>query len=142
MMGHTELSQDEVQEILEDLCDEWRGIEYDLLRKNCCHFSEEFCRRLGVGPFPTWVLNLANAGAKLEDSVAPTVERYYLTKDKGKEARGAFLQASTHIGDFTRGLVATGRERRLNAAATSSGDEKLCVVCDCMRGFVHMCGGR
>ena len=29
--------------------------EYDVLNKNCCHFSDELCQVLGVGQLPSWV---------------------------------------------------------------------------------------
>jgi len=65
LMGQTNYCQLEVEALLEDLKQEWLGQEYDLLRRNCCHFSDAFCRRLGVGGIPTWVNNLAAAGATL-----------------------------------------------------------------------------
>lgn len=68
-MGITSLTRDEVDELVEQLEDEWLGEDYDLLRKNCCTFSDELCRRLGVGPIPGWVTNLAAAGATLENGV-------------------------------------------------------------------------
>eukprot|EP00930_Biecheleria_cincta_P088733 TRINITY_DN77990_c0_g1_i1.p1 TRINITY_DN77990_c0_g1~~TRINITY_DN77990_c0_g1_i1.p1 ORF type:complete len:302 (-),score=47.11 TRINITY_DN77990_c0_g1_i1:14-880(-) len=64
-MAETDMSEREVQALLVQLADEWPGKDYDLLRKNCCHFSDEFCRRLGVGSVPAWVTNLAGAGATL-----------------------------------------------------------------------------
>lgn len=68
-IGVTELSKVEVRKILLQLKRDWRGAQYDLLRRNCCTFSNEFCMRLGVGPVPTWVTNLAAAGATLTDGV-------------------------------------------------------------------------
>ena len=52
----------------------WRGREYNLLRRNCCHFSDALCVRMGVGPIPTWVHRLADAGAALSDDHAAAVE--------------------------------------------------------------------
>merc|ERR1719401_1615130 len=52
------------------MTDEWNGEEYNLLNHNCCHFCDAFCRRLGVGPTPQWVTNLAGAGARLVNGVA------------------------------------------------------------------------
>lgn len=37
-----------------------------LISKNCCHFSEELCRRLRVPqPVPAWVNKMARAGERL-----------------------------------------------------------------------------
>lgn len=62
-MGKTAFSEAEVLDLIHRLQDEWLGRSYDILTKNCCHFSDELCRRLGVGGVPSWVLNLAGAGA-------------------------------------------------------------------------------
>merc|ERR1719191_1919491 len=41
----------------------WGGKSYDLVRRNCCSFANEFCEKLGVGPIPGWVNRLAQVGA-------------------------------------------------------------------------------
>eukprot|EP00927_Polykrikos_kofoidii_P026103 TRINITY_DN23308_c0_g1_i3.p1 TRINITY_DN23308_c0_g1~~TRINITY_DN23308_c0_g1_i3.p1 ORF type:complete len:253 (-),score=36.72 TRINITY_DN23308_c0_g1_i3:17-694(-) len=66
-MGETTLSPEQVQMLVNQMGNEWQGLDYDLLRHNCCFFSNDFCERLGVGPIPSWVRNLAGAGATLED---------------------------------------------------------------------------
>jgi len=68
-LGYTSLSPFDVQVLLRRLSDEWQEEDYDLLRCNCCHFSAELCRQLGVEAVPNWVLNLAGAGAVLDDSI-------------------------------------------------------------------------
>jgi len=68
-MGRTELSEAEVNAVIEDLKRKWSGVEYDLLRHNCCVFSNAMCLALGAGPIPTWVTNLAAAGATLGDGI-------------------------------------------------------------------------
>lgn len=64
-MGETTLSEAEISSVLNRLIEAWPGVEYDLLRKNCCTFSDTLCQELGVGPVPKWVTNLAGAGATL-----------------------------------------------------------------------------
>jgi len=46
-------------DVLTDLCEEYRGEEYHMLRRNCCHFADDFAKRLAVGGIPTWVHRLA-----------------------------------------------------------------------------------
>mmetsp|Transcript_3696 Transcript_3696/g.11634 ORF Transcript_3696/g.11634 Transcript_3696/m.11634 type:complete len:231 (-) Transcript_3696:147-839(-) len=65
-MGETLMSQGEVEELLIQLAMDWRGGHYDVLRRNCTHFSEEFCGKLGVGPVPAWVSNIALAGRTVD----------------------------------------------------------------------------
>jgi len=68
-MGETTMSKAEIRDILLQLRRKWKGVEYDLLRHNCCNFCDELCAQLGVGHVPGWVTNLAAAGATLCDGV-------------------------------------------------------------------------
>merc|ERR1712224_741344 len=63
------MSLEDVKLLLEQLGSEWPGASYDLLRRNCCHFCDDFCQKLGVGPIPQWVTNLAGAGATVDDGI-------------------------------------------------------------------------
>lgn len=65
-MRTTDLSALQVQGILEELMLQYTGPTYDLFRKNCCHFAEDFCQRLGVGCIPAWVHRLARLAARIE----------------------------------------------------------------------------
>jgi len=65
-LGSTPLSNEEVDEVLQQLKAEWHGADYDLLRRNCCHFCDALCLNLSVGPLPSWVKSLAGAGAALD----------------------------------------------------------------------------
>lgn len=62
-LGRTKLSMEDVAALIRDLVEDYPGQEYDLLRRNCCHFADDFCQRLGVGPIPGWVHRLARLGA-------------------------------------------------------------------------------
>lgn len=65
-LGPTPLSEAEVGHVLDELVSSWKGRDYNLISKNCCHFSEELCRRLRVAkPVPAWVNKLARAGERL-----------------------------------------------------------------------------
>lgn len=66
-IGDCAMSKGEVAKLIETLKTEWPGSDYDLLKHNCCVFSNELCQRLGVGPVPSWVTNLAAAGATVQD---------------------------------------------------------------------------
>lgn len=52
VLGNTNHSIFKVNEILRELSREWPGHSYDLLSKNCNHFCDEFCERLGVQKLP------------------------------------------------------------------------------------------
>jgi len=66
-MGETKLSSQEVHALIERLWQEWPGMDRVILRQNCCHFADEFCQRLGVGPLPDRVMNLVGIGADLRN---------------------------------------------------------------------------
>mmetsp|Transcript_43412 Transcript_43412/g.122736 ORF Transcript_43412/g.122736 Transcript_43412/m.122736 type:complete len:233 (-) Transcript_43412:94-792(-) len=69
-MGPTPKSAAETAAILAELSQRWQGAEYDLLRHNCCHFSRELLQRLEVKEMPSWVVNLAGAGATVSDGIS------------------------------------------------------------------------
>ena len=52
ILGKTNFSILKVNQILRELNREWPGCEYDLLSKNCNHFCDELCVRLGVPKLP------------------------------------------------------------------------------------------
>ncbi|KAL9274237.1 DeSI-like protein [Drosera capensis] len=62
VFGKTNLTIFKVNQILRELSREWPGSSYDLLSKNCNHFCDEFCDKLGVPKLPGWVNRFANAG--------------------------------------------------------------------------------
>jgi len=68
VMGTTALSAPALWCLVEALASEWPGAEYNLLKRNCCHFCEEFCKRLGITTaFPSWVVQFAACGQALID---------------------------------------------------------------------------
>ncbi|KAF8727936.1 hypothetical protein HU200_018504 [Digitaria exilis] len=52
VLGETECSIATVNRILRELSREWPGHSYDLLSRNCNHFCDVLCDRLGVPKLP------------------------------------------------------------------------------------------
>eukprot|EP00435_Cladocopium_sp_Y103_P062476 s2340_g24.t1 len=103
-MGFTNLSQGQVAEIIKEMTAEWKGRTYDVLTRNCHHFSDELCRRLGVAPLPPWVNQLAGTTA----SAAGVIEG--VSASTGKMASDmAWLLGSAAGGMYS--LVAPGPAR-------------------------------
>eukprot|EP00931_Biecheleriopsis_adriatica_P075264 TRINITY_DN49176_c0_g1_i1.p1 TRINITY_DN49176_c0_g1~~TRINITY_DN49176_c0_g1_i1.p1 ORF type:complete len:436 (+),score=72.36 TRINITY_DN49176_c0_g1_i1:22-1308(+) len=69
VMGETTLSQQDVDDLINNMSNSWHGNQYDILTRNCAHFSDSFCRWLAVGPIPEWILSLSAAGASLNQGV-------------------------------------------------------------------------
>jgi len=66
-MGPSALKPDQIMKLIFHLQRAWPGRDYHLFRRNCCHFADEFCQQLGVGNAPSWLNNLAQAGARVLD---------------------------------------------------------------------------
>jgi len=66
-LGRTLLAESKVHNVLRKMKRKWKGDEYNLLHKNCCHFSRRFLQELGAKGMPEWVDGWTN-------KVAPTIE--------------------------------------------------------------------
>ncbi|KAK4350879.1 hypothetical protein RND71_030192 [Anisodus tanguticus] len=75
VLGNTDHSIFKVNQILRELSREWPGHSYDLLSKNCNHFCDEFCERLGVEKLPGWVNRFAHAGDAAVEIAGTTAVR-------------------------------------------------------------------
>lgn len=67
VLKQTKVVPEDIAGIISNLIEEYPGHDYDLLRRNCCHFADDFCRRLGVGGIPGWVHRLARLGASIDN---------------------------------------------------------------------------
>ncbi|CAM6125884.1 unnamed protein product [Calypogeia fissa] len=81
-LGRTTLSPLVVNQILTEMSREWQGCTYDLLSRNCNHFCEVFCARLGVQKLPLWVNRFAKTGDAAVDIAGNTMERLKQAKDE------------------------------------------------------------
>lgn len=66
-MGQVFTTREELKKLIGLLKEEWPCSDYDTLTRNCCHFSAEFCQRLGLGGIPNWTTHLAALGAATDD---------------------------------------------------------------------------
>lgn len=61
-MGRMTSRPEDMIDLVTSMEPEWPASQYDTLTRNCCHFSDALCVKLGVGHIPRWVMNLASAG--------------------------------------------------------------------------------
>ncbi|KAK4837955.1 hypothetical protein QYF36_009813 [Acer negundo] len=80
VLGQTNFSIFKVNQILRELSREWPGSSYDLLSKNCNHFCDELCEKLGVPKLPGWVNRFANAGDAAMEVAGNTALRFRQAK--------------------------------------------------------------
>lgn len=59
-MGRTPLSLQDIQRVLQEMSQEYTGGSYDTLSRNCCHYANDLCQRLMLGPIPEEMLRLSN----------------------------------------------------------------------------------
>lgn len=64
-MPRTFLPPEKIAKVIDRLQREFRGQDYDLIDRNCCHFANELSQRLGCGSIPAWVHRGANIVSNL-----------------------------------------------------------------------------
>ncbi|XP_047957874.1 deubiquitinase DESI2-like [Salvia hispanica] len=99
-LGKTSFSIYKVNQILRELSREWPGQSYDLLSKNCNHFCDEFCERLGVQKLPGWVNRLAHAGDAAVEIAGNTAYRF-------RQAKSEIVSASKVAYRFLAGVASS-----------------------------------
>jgi hypothetical protein len=65
LQGFTIASSDEIEKIIKDASDEFHGTNYNLLTKNCNHFTDYLCQKLTGRPGPSWLNRAASVGIAL-----------------------------------------------------------------------------
>ncbi|XP_043697936.1 deSI-like protein At4g17486 [Telopea speciosissima] len=97
VLGKTNFPIFKVNQILRELSREWPGNSYDLLSKNCNHFCDEFCERIGVPKLPAWVNRFANAGDTAVEVAGNTALRF-------RQAKTEIISASKVAYRFLAGV--------------------------------------
>eukprot|EP00929_Paragymnodinium_shiwhaense_P095989 TRINITY_DN5738_c0_g1_i4.p1 TRINITY_DN5738_c0_g1~~TRINITY_DN5738_c0_g1_i4.p1 ORF type:complete len:522 (+),score=70.41 TRINITY_DN5738_c0_g1_i4:78-1643(+) len=85
-LGKTALTERDVWRLLDEFMDAYPASEYDMLHRNCCHFADELCIRLGVGPIPGWIHRFAKAAATMDSTFELKLEERLF---KGSQASSA-----------------------------------------------------
>lgn len=90
-VGRAKLTELEVSQIICSISSRWPSEDYDVVRRNCCHFVDDFMTMLGVGKAPRWLLRSSGAAARLT-SVAPRATAAF----QRRVLRGAQPAAAGH----------------------------------------------
>ncbi|XP_028409710.1 deubiquitinase DESI2-like [Dendronephthya gigantea] len=64
-LGKTDLTDEDITTIIQDLGVHFTGLSYHLVTRNCNHFSSEFSQLLCGKDIPAWINRIANVGSKL-----------------------------------------------------------------------------
>lgn len=113
ILGKTELTISKVNQILRELSREWPGDCYDLLSRNCNHFCDEFCERLGVAKLPGWVNRFANAGDAAVEIAGTTAYRF-------RQAKTEIVTASKVAYQFLAGIASNNTTVPTDSSTSSS----------------------
>ncbi|EXC05970.1 hypothetical protein L484_014240 [Morus notabilis] len=105
VLGTTNCTNLKANQILRELSREWPGNSYDLLSKNCNHFCDVFCERLGVPKLPGWVNRFAHAGDTAMEVAGNTALRFRQAKTEivqvSKVAYRFLLGVTNNVGAST-----------------------------------------
>ncbi|KAM7499696.1 hypothetical protein LguiA_024110 [Lonicera macranthoides] len=115
VLGKTNSSISKVVQILRELTREWPGDSYDLLSKNCNHFCDEFCERLGVPGLPGWVNRFAHAGDAAAEIAGNTALRL-------RQAKAEIVTASKVAYRFFLGVTSSSIIAPADSADNSNGN--------------------
>ncbi|KAI9848902.1 MAG: hypothetical protein M1838_000343 [Thelocarpon superellum] len=63
--GFTMRSDDEIADIIHEVSEEFLGPSYNLLSKNCNHFTHALCQKMTSRPAPGWLNRAAGIGVAL-----------------------------------------------------------------------------
>ena len=96
-LGSARMSMEQLNKLITELIEDYPGRSYDVLRRNCCHFADDFCRRLSVSPLPSWVHRFARVGAGVDETLQAVFG------DHGVVSRNASCLASLGSGSIASG---------------------------------------
>lgn len=91
--GFTLATQEEIDSIIRHASEEFLGPSYNLLTKNCNHFTAYLCRKLTGRPGPVWLNRAANIGVALPC----VVPREWIEPPEYETADGELLMADDDI---------------------------------------------
>lgn len=131
LLGSTEMSCSEFRSFMEHLSAKYHGDSYNLIAKNCNHFTEEVCMRLTGKPIPGWVNRLARLGSfchcLLPENIQATAVRHlpdhppYSDDGSGSDASSIGVESEEeepdhHLLTIPNGDVAFVKEKPVRLA--------------------------
>eukprot|EP01012_Entosiphon_sulcatum_P009960 TRINITY_DN15748_c0_g1_i1.p1 TRINITY_DN15748_c0_g1~~TRINITY_DN15748_c0_g1_i1.p1 ORF type:complete len:287 (+),score=67.82 TRINITY_DN15748_c0_g1_i1:242-1102(+) len=96
-LGRTLHTPGQVLAILEKITPMWNGRDYEILTKNCNHFTEAFATELGLTEFPSWV----NRAARFGDTFVPNSVIDFVISRLAEQPPTADEEGTEHVGGDT-----------------------------------------
>jgi len=107
--GFSLVPQDEIESIIRDTSEEFQGTSYNLLTRNCNHFTAHLCQKLTGRPGPGWLNRAASIGVALPC----VVPRDWVEPPDYDNADGELLEADEEAGERSRMLREHGEHIHL-----------------------------
>ncbi|KAI9089541.1 hypothetical protein K1719_029146 [Acacia pycnantha] len=99
LIGKTEMEEEGVRRVMEELAGEYRGNAYNLITKNCNHFCNDACLKLTGEPIPNWINRLARIGflckCVIPVAINSTRVRHHRIEDKQCEEEKQVVPSSS-----------------------------------------------
>ncbi|KAI9849526.1 MAG: hypothetical protein M1837_004146 [Sclerophora amabilis] len=114
--GFTIRTEEELETIIKEVSSEYLGQSYNLLKKNCNHFTNTLCQRLTSRSAPSWLNRAANIGIALPCIVPPE----WLEPPDYDTAGGALL-ADADGNDERAGTLISNKRRQLRQSSSQIG---------------------
>jgi hypothetical protein len=107
--GFTLASQTEIDGIIKEVSEEFQGTAYNLLTKNCNHFTAYLCERLTGRPGPGWLNRAASIGV----AFPCVVPREWIEPPDFDTADGELLDVDDSMDERSRMLRSSSEGPRL-----------------------------
>ena len=120
LQGFTLASQSEIDAIIREASEEFLGTSYNLLTKNCNHFTSYLCQKLTGRPGPGWLNRAASIGVALPC----VVPRDWIEAPDFETADGELLDEDDHADESSRMLRASDEQPRLIGLSDSEEENR------------------
>lgn len=105
--GFTVSPQDEIEASIKEASEEFQGTSYNLLTKNCNHFTAYLCEKLTGRPGPTWLNRAASIGVALPC----VVPKEWIAPPDFDTADGELVDEDEHDSSHERSRMLTDTDR-------------------------------
>jgi len=120
LQGFTLASQIEIDAIIREASEEFLGTSYNLLTKNCNHFTSYLCQKLTGRPGPGWLNRAASIGVALPC----VVPRDWIEAPDFETADGELLDEEDHADENSRMLRTSDEQPRLIGLSDSEEENR------------------
>ncbi|KAI9737310.1 MAG: hypothetical protein M1818_005843 [Claussenomyces sp. TS43310] len=120
LQGFTLAPQDEIDAIIKEASEAFQGTAYNLLNKNCNHFTSYLCEKLTGRPGPSWLNRAASIGVALPC----VVPKEWIAPPEYDTADGELLEEDDiHDAHETSRMLRTFSHERRNVDGRRREDE-------------------